>query len=137
MSAGRRQLAISLCFGYREIMVKFYTHVERKAHLTKLKKALERLCTHLEKTGLFPEALNVYKTSKTDVELMFITAFSQSDLSKLSRSIPDLYNRHKDWQRPLEKTEVGFREPDWFKELETYLQPVLQNARLLREIGHY
>lgn len=72
-------------------MLTIYTHEDRKEHLNELKKALERLCKHLEKTGLFPEKLDTYKSLKLEAETILHTNFSQSELSEQSRAIPDLY----------------------------------------------
>jgi len=118
-------------------MVTIYTNEDRKNQLIKLSGELEALCMHLEHTGLFPKKLSIYMSCKRDVKTLLDTSFSQPALSELSRAIPDIYSRHRDWQRPLEQTEDGLREPDWFKILETHLQPVLKRAQVLREIGYY
>jgi len=65
-------------------------------------------------------------------------AFDQEELSKLSRSIPDAFSRHKDWVPPVEPVGDGrWQEPDWFLRFESKLQPVLDIAEKLRQIGYY
>ena len=81
--------------------------------------------------------LDIYTSLQGDVKTLLATSFTQTDLSKLSRAIPDIYDRHKEWVPPLEETDQGAQEPKWFQELETYLNPVLNSAQRLREIGYY
>lgn len=118
-------------------MVTRYSQDDRRKQLEELLESFDNLCRHLKDTDLFPEMLNVYVSRKLDVASLLKTSFSQSELSKLSRNIPDIYNRHKDWLPPLEQSHGKLREPDWFVELEACLQPVLKNAQLLRELGFY
>lgn len=118
-------------------MLVTYTYKDRIRHLTKLSEELDDLCVHLKNTGLFPEMLEIYMSRKHDVKTLLLTPFSQSELSELSRAIPDLYSRHKEWIPPLEETDDGIKEPDWFQALEMRLQPVLKSVQLLREIGYY
>ncbi|WP_050940401.1 hypothetical protein [Vibrio harveyi] len=90
-----------------------YTNIDRLKQLNDLKGRLTLLIAHLICNG-----------------------FNQNQLSNVSDSIPDLFNRHKDWVPPLEVGSDGkLSEPQWLLVLENYLQPVLKSARELKELG--
>lgn len=106
--------------------------------LTALKEALSSFIPYLESSQRFEDKVSIYKTSLEVTIDLLENGFEQKQLSELGRNTPDLFHRHKEWIPPLEENDKGnWVEPEWFQELETYLQPVLKAARVLSIIGYY
>jgi PAS domain-containing protein len=115
-----------------------YTREERIEQLHALERALVELIPVVEAT---PEAASFtgrYIDALESTKALLGRPFDQEDLSTLSRSIPDVFPRHKDWMPPLQRTEDGhWQEAEWFKRLDGKLLPVLDVAAKLRVIGFY
>jgi hypothetical protein len=115
----------------------YYSHEDRKNQLHNLRAALKQLIAYLQATNRFVDRIPDYASALVETERLLSQDFKQEDLSSLSRGIPDLIYRHKEWIPPLEKDSSGqWLEPPWFTELESYLQPVLNAAAILRFIGY-
>jgi hypothetical protein len=92
---------------------------------------------YLQNQPQFVEQASSYHLYLTEVSRLIEQGFEEEELSVLSRAIPDMFGRHKDWIPPLEQTASGrWIEPEWFTELESYLQPMLAQAFLLSTIGY-
>ena len=87
--------------------------------------------SHVQRSDEYVDALEKAK-------LLLLQGFDQDELSDLSRSVPDLYFRHKEWTPPMERDSAGnWCEPTWFSDLEKKLLPVLDAAKVLRTVGYY
>lgn len=115
---------------------RLYTRAERQRQLVDLINALTVLIPEVERLSDFANKAENYREARSVAKRLLKEGFTQDDLSALSRSIPDLFSRHKDWVPPLEPTAGGGRkEADWFVRLDGKLQPVLEAAFLLRTLG--
>ena len=115
-----------------------YTKDDRIIQLNALKTALSNFIAYLENSERFKDRISVYKASLEVTINLLENGFEQKQLSELGRNTPDLFHRHKEWIPPLEENDKGkLVEPEWFQELETYLQPVLKTASVLSIIGYY
>ncbi|ULU23185.1 hypothetical protein [Dyella terrae] len=115
-----------------------YTPNDRIEQLRVLERSLAELIPVAEATPATINLVPQYRDALKKARALIGGAFSQEDLSSLSRSIPDAFHRHKDWMPPLEQSEDGsWQEPDWFRHLDGKLLPVLDIATKLREIGYY
>ncbi|AUW04775.1 TPA: hypothetical protein P0E37_005050 [Vibrio campbellii] len=113
-----------------------YTNNDRLMQLNDLKGRLTLLIAHLQLNHNDAKIISIYECALFDVDELICNGFNQNQLSNVSDSIPDLFNRHKDWVPPLEAGSDGkLSEPQWFLALENYLQPVLKSARKLKELG--
>ncbi|HHP0483038.1 hypothetical protein CGJ38_19840 [Vibrio parahaemolyticus] len=113
-----------------------YTNNDRLMQLNDLKGRLTLLIAHLQLNHNDTKIISIYERALFDVDELICNGFNQNQLSNVSDSIPDLFNRHKDWVPPLEAGSDGkLSEPQWFLALENYLQPVLKSARKLKELG--
>lgn len=114
-----------------------YTRDDRNKQLNDLSKALGKLIPIAEKYAT--RNLQQYEDAKKKIQFLLDNGFTQEDLSLLSREVPDVFDRHRDWEsRILEQKEDGsWSEPDWFFELEAVLQPALEAAGVLRRLGYY
>ena len=119
-----------------ELMEYHYTNTDRLMQLNDLKGRLTLLIAHLQLNHNDAKIISIYERALFDVDELICNGFNQNQLSNVSDSIPDLFNRHKDWVPPLEVGSDGkLSEPQWFLALENYLQPVLKSARKLKELG--
>ena len=110
-----------------------YTYEERIQQLAQIQPALEALILHLHRTGQFRDKARIYQRALREAQRLEVNPFEESEILKLGRGIPDLFQRSKDWREPLNVDEYGKWTPaDWFIELEGYLQPVLTIAKKLR-----
>ena len=117
---------------------RFYTRAERQRQLVDLINALTELIPEVERLIDFADNAEAYREARSIAKRLLREGFTQDDLSALSRAVPDLFSRHKDWIPPLESTGGGgWKEADWFVQLDGKLQPVLKAAFLLRTVGHY
>lgn len=115
-----------------------YSTKDRQAQLERLAAALRSLIAVLPSIQEFSSRVGDYESALQRCEALLLKDFTQEQVSELSRSVPDLYFRHKEWVPPLERTPAGeWREPDWFVGLEERLQAVLKAAELLRIVGYY
>jgi len=114
-----------------------YTKVDRIKQLKVLSQALGKLVPIAEK--YVPNKLEQYKNAIARTAFLLKNGFTQDDLSSLSRSVPDVFDRHRDWKSEIleQKEDGSWCEPDWFTELEKVLQPVLEAAGMLRQLGYY
>ena len=113
-----------------------YSHKDRSDQLAKLQAVLEALILHLHRTGHFRDKARVYERVLREAQRLEASTFDESEILKLGRNIPDLFQRSKAWRPPLDLDENGkWVHADWFIELEGYLQPVLAIARKLRTIS--
>ena len=119
-----------------ELMEYHYTNNDRLMQLNDLKGRLTLLIAHLQLNHNDAKIISIYERALFDVDELICNGFNQNQLSNVSDSIPDLFNRHKDWVPPLEVGSDGkLSEPQWFLALENSLQPVLKSARELKELG--
>ncbi|GGD12714.1 hypothetical protein [Halopseudomonas salina] len=114
-----------------------YTKNDRTEQLNELCLALSRLIPIAEKYA--PGNLQQYEGAKAEADFLLTNGFTQEELSTLSREVPDVVDRHRDWESQiLEQQEDGtWCEPSWFVELEAVLQPALEAAGVLRRLGYY
>ncbi|WP_258870077.1 hypothetical protein [Vibrio alginolyticus] len=119
-----------------ELVEYHYTNNDRLMQLNDLKGRLKLLIAHLQLNHNDAKIISIYERALFDVDELICNGFNQNQLSNVSDSIPDLFNRHKDWVSPLEVGSDGkLSEPQWFLALENYLQPALKRARELKELG--
>lgn len=114
-----------------------YTKEDRIHQLNELEKALNDLIPIAAKSSI--AKLREYEQAISEVKRLLKDGFTQKDLSLLSRSVPDVFDRHRDWESQYleQKTDGTWYEPDWFIELEKVLQPTLEAAGVLRQLGYY
>lgn len=116
----------------------FYTTRDRERQLEELARAMGELIPVVRGIPEFSGRACEYERALTEVERLRREGFDQGQLSALSRSVPDLFYRFKEWSPPSERLPDGtWREPEWFTGLEAKLQPALAAARRLGEIGYY
>ena len=116
----------------------YYTQSERVTQLMTLIDALSELIPVVANNPFHAQRLGEYMDALEVAKLLLIQGFNQDELSDLSRSVPDLYLRHKEWTPPIEHDSAGnWCEPTWFSDLESKLQPVLDAAQVLRMVGFY
>ena len=115
-----------------------YTRNDRIEQLHALERSLGELIPVAEASPATVSLVPLYRHAQERTRALIGGSFNQADLSSLSRSIPGAFHRHKDWMPPLEESGDGrWQEPDWFRYLDAKLQPVLDIAAKLREIGYY
>lgn len=115
-----------------------YTVAERTQQLHALVFALDELIPVLRALPEFSDRVAEYQAARERAVELTQVGFDQGDLSSLSRAVPDLFYRHKDWAPPLVELADGrWSEPKWFIELERKLQPVLEAAQKLQTLGYY
>lgn len=114
-----------------------YTKDDRAEQLSELYQALSRLIPIAEK--YVPGNLLQYEGAKAKAGFLLKNGFTQEELSTLSREIPDVFDRHRDWESQIleQKEDGSWCEPCWFVELEAILQPALEAAGVLRRLGYY
>jgi hypothetical protein len=116
----------------------YYTQQERVKQLKTLIDALSELIPLIANDPLHVRRSDEYIDALERAKLLLSQGFCQEELSALSRSVPDLYFRHKDWQPPMERDSEGnWHETIWFADLEKKLLPALNAAQVLRTIGYY
>jgi len=100
--------------------------------------ALSELIPVVANNPFHAQRSDEYRNVLNRAELLLLQGFNQDELSYLSRSVPDLYFRHKEWTPPMERDSAGnWCEPTWFSDLEKKLLPVLDAAEALRTVGYY
>lgn len=114
-----------------------YTNADRLSQLKKLESALPELIRVASSTPAmaYVEDYRLALAKAVDLQKK---GFTQNELSALARSIPDVFNRHKDWIPPMQQIETGeWVEHQWWTFLDEKLQPVLSLARTLQMLGCY
>ena len=115
-----------------------YTERDRISQLRELAVALENLIGYLIHNNLFPNKVSEYEYALEQTNILLNHGFDQSQLSVLSRAVPDLFFRHKEWIPPFEDGSNDYSKPaQWFIDLEKYLQPVLKHSGIISIIGYY
>ncbi len=105
-----------------ELMEYHYTNNDRLMQLSDLKGHLTLLIAHLQLNHNDAQIISIYERALFDVDELICNGFNQNQLLNVSDSIPDLFNRHKDWIPLLEVGSDGkLSEPQWFLALENYL----------------
>ncbi|MCF5805777.1 MULTISPECIES: hypothetical protein [Pseudomonas syringae group] len=114
-----------------------YTEAERIQQLRKLEQALVALLPVSIQLGL--EQTPDYHEALCRTRVLLETGFTQTDLTDLSRSVPDAVPRGRDWEARylVQKADGSWRWPEWFSELESRLVPVIRTAETLRTLGYY
>jgi hypothetical protein len=111
---------------------------ERQRQLAELVASLRALIPVVAETPQVSHLTIAYEQAMAQATALLHAGFRQEELSALSRSVPDIVSRHKDWMPPLEQEKDGsWREAPWFTNIEPLLQPVLKAAGLLRVLGYY
>ncbi|MEF1268219.1 hypothetical protein QTO10_26240, partial [Vibrio campbellii] len=72
-----------------------YTNNDRLMQLNDLKGRLTLLIAHLQLNHNDAKIISIYKRALFDVDELICNGFNQNQLSNVSDSIPDLFNRHK------------------------------------------
>lgn len=115
-----------------------YTAAERRRHLERLASFLPDLIKVCASQPDLVHLVSEYRSALEQAQELLVNGFTQEQLSRLGRSVPDAFQRHKDWMPPLEQNGNGsWREPEWFAVLEKRLQPTLRAAKTLCELGYY
>ena len=79
-----------------------------------------------------------FSAALTECERLLQTGFTQEELSTLSRAVPNLFPRYKEWMPPMDRAPNGqLFEAPWFAEVDAKLQPVVHAAEKLRQVGFY
>ncbi len=114
-----------------------YSEEDRKRQLVELVEALKELIPLAGKLDLHQTA--DYENALARSGRLLAEGFTQKELSTLSRSVPDVFHRHRDWESSIlvEGEDGSLAEPEWFRELEEKLQPVLKAAAELSVMGYY
>ena len=117
--------------------IRIYTAGDRTAQLGELAEALKQLVPVAEQLHL--SQATDYVAALARANTLMATAFTQADLSELARSIPDVVGRHKDWESQylVRRADGSTGFPDWLERLEVVLQPTLEAAQKLKELGYY
>jgi hypothetical protein len=114
-----------------------YTEIDRKSQLAALRQALVELIPVAKSTGVPQSA--AYERALAETGRLIARGFVQEELTSLSRMVPDVVLRHKDWESQLLVRNADGRWvfPKWFEELECKLQPALKAAGVLAVLGYY
>ena len=116
----------------------YFTAEDRKAQLAALASALRELIPVIASLSPVAHRDVEYRSALEQCQHLLQVGFTQEQLSALSRSVPDLFFRHKEWGPPLEQAPDGrWLEASWFANLDSKLQPVLRAAEALRYVGYY
>jgi hypothetical protein len=116
----------------------YFTTDDRRVQLSNLAVALRNLIPLVAALSSESKRATDYASALQRCEELLEKGFTQTEISALARSVPDLYARHKEWVPPLEQTPAGrWQEPAWFVDLEARLQPALQAAEVLRQVGYH
>ncbi len=92
----------------------------------------------LEKHPELSSYVQDYEAARSAAVSLLQGGLDQGDLSALSRSVPDLFPRHRDWAPPRVQGDKGrWLIPRWFVEVDDALQRVLRVAEQLRTVGYY
>ncbi|TDV67623.1 hypothetical protein [Pseudomonas sp. LP_7_YM] len=115
----------------------FYTPHERRQQLMQLGQALENLIPLARRMKL--DQRHQYEQALDKTRSLLASGFGAGELAVLAASVPDVFERHRDWQTPYlaEQADGSWRLPDWLEELERYLDPVLKYTYALRSLGCY
>ena len=115
-----------------------YTVRDREAQLRELIAALAPLIEHVRVKPQFALVAPKYEAALDVARALFSSGFTQEQLSTLGRSVPDIFDRHKEWIPPsVERKGGSWVEEKWFAELEAVLQPALRAAGILCIVGYY
>lgn len=115
-----------------------YTAEERITQLTRLAAALREAIPAVALHSPVAHRDVEFRAALAECERLLQTGFTQEELSTLSRAVPNLFPRYKDWMPPMERAPNGqLFEAPWFAELDAKLQPVVHAAGKLREVGYY
>ena len=115
-----------------------YTADDRITQLTVLAAALRQAIPAVASHSPVAHRGAEFKAALAQCERLLQSGFTQEELYALSRAVPELFRRHKDWLPPMERAPNGqLFEAPWFAELDAKLQPVVQAAEALRQVGYY
>ncbi|KPX27279.1 hypothetical protein ALQ08_103673 [Pseudomonas syringae pv. delphinii] len=114
-----------------------YTEAERIQQLQLLEQGLVALLHVSVQLGLAQTPY--YQEALCQARFLMETGFTQTDLTRLSRSVPDAVSRGRDWESQylIQKPDGSWGWPEWFLELESQLAPVMKSAETLRMLGYY
>ena len=100
--------------------------------------SLDDLIPVIEANPLIADKSSIYVAARNEVTRLLEKKFTSFELSDLAFSVPDLFDRHKEWTPPLIQTKDGnWIEPDWFAELDNKLTAAIKAAQELRVVGYY
>jgi hypothetical protein len=115
-----------------------YTAEDREAQLRELVAVLPPLIEHVRGKSQFASVAPKYQEAFDVARALLSSGFTQEKLSALGRSIPDIFDRHKEWIPPSVEQEGGlWVEEQWFTDLEAVLRPALRAAGILCIVGYY
>lgn len=114
----------------------YYTEADRRSQLAALRAALTELIPAAEAAGV--SQVTAYQQALSETDRLLASGFTQEDLKALSRMVPDVVPRSKDWESQLlvQNSEGNWVFPGWFETLEPKLQPALEAAAVLGFIGY-
>nr|WP_321239374.1 hypothetical protein [uncultured Tolumonas sp.] len=114
-----------------------YTVQDRMQQLDDLRIALQSLIPVVLKYSL--PYTDEYEAALVNIERLLSAGFNHSDLIAISDSIPDIVDRHRDWEaKMLEQQDDGsWAFPQWLIDVDTLIQPVMNLKSTLRQIGFY
>ena len=114
----------------------YYTEADRRSQLTALRAALLELIPAAESARV-PQ-LAAYQAALSETDRLLASGFTPEDLKSLSRMVPDVIPRYRDWESQLliQNPQGEWVFPTWFATLEPKLRPVLEAAAMLGFVGY-
>jgi hypothetical protein len=116
----------------------YYSEKDRRRQLRLLAERLRALVAFLEVVPALADRASHYGQALAEAERLQREGFTRAELVALSDAVPDLFSRHREWEPPaVRRADGSLAEVPWFAPLEERLQPALEAASWLRQIGWY